>query len=174
MGHLARAASLVAPASGSHAVGALQQFAGWLDYRACQRAGRCPVLLVNLRFQDGGWWDRIAKEPTAPQLNAPAALFAQEHAAPLLREILMEACSVSRSMPSAASFLFGMSPLATQAISRLTMHDIERIVTQNARHLRPRWENSGTFWPQLLRAATGTDNEAMVNIQLHCLSLMGS
>ena len=164
----------MAPAGGSHAVEVLQQFAGRLDYRACERAGRCPVLLMQLRFQDGGWWDRIAEEPTAPQLNAPAALFAQEDAAPLLREILMEAWSVSRTMPRAASFLFGLAPRVTQAISRLAIQDIERIVAQNARHLRPRWEHSHAFWPRLLRAATGTDNEAMMDMQLHSLSLLGS
>ena len=104
------------------------------------------------------------------QMVAPIALYPDE----LLGEILMEVWSISRTMPRAASILFGMAPRVTQTISRLALKDIERIVARNACHLRPRWEHSRTFWPRLLRAITGTDNEAMMDIQLHCLSLLGS
>jgi hypothetical protein len=175
VGHLAHAASSMATAGGSRAVDALQKCADRLDHRACQRAGRCPVLLVDLKFQEGGWWDRVAQEVTAlTQLNAPPPLLAQEAAAPLLREILTEAWSISRTMPHAASFLFGMNAHVTQTISHLSMQDVERVVTHHARHLRPRWEHNHTFWPRLLQAVIGTDNEAMMDIQLHCLSLLGN
>jgi hypothetical protein len=175
VGHLAHAASSMGTAGGSRAVDALQKFAGRLDHRACQRAGRCPVLLVDLKFQEGGWWDRVAQEVTAPtQLNAPPSLLAQEEAAPLLREILTEAWSISRTMPHAASLLFGMNAHVTQTISHLSMQDVERVVTHHARHLRPRWEHNYTFWPRLLQTVIGTDNEALMDIQLHCLSLLGN
>ncbi len=159
---------------GSPAVLALQEFAGQVDARACERAGRCPVLLLDLNFQRPEWWQRLEHAvPAAMDEDAPRTLFTREAAAPLLREILMETWSTGRTLPRATGLFFGMAPGVTQAITRMSVLEIDRVVANHAQYLRPRWEDRVTFWRPLVQAAIGTDDEALVNVQLHCLSLLG-
>ncbi len=172
---LAQAACASGVGTPTAAVELLHSFAGTLDALAAERAGRCPVLLVYLHFQEGDWWGRIAEHQTpAARLNGPPPLFAADAAAPLLREILMEAWSLSRRMPQAARLLFGMSPTVVQVLTQLSMREIETVVHEHACALRPRWEDSRSFWAGLLRAVTGADPEALTDVHLHCLALLGS
>lgn len=158
--------------TGSPAVLALQEFAGQVDARVCERAGRCPVLLVDLNFQRPAWWQRL--EYAAPAaMDGPRTLLTREAAAPLLREILMEAWSTGRTLPRATGLFCGMAPGVIQAITRMSVLGIDRMVTNHAQSLRPRWEDRVTFWRRLLQAAIGTDDEALVNVQHDCLSLLG-
>ena len=148
----------------------LTQFAAQIDARVCARAGSCPVLLLDLDFNDPDRWDRII---AGMPLAAPSALFTKEAASLLLHEILMRAWSLSHSAPRAASLFFGMVPKVTEALAKLTGEELERIAQAYAVHLRPRWEDRRTFWARLLKAAAGTNDEALVDVQLHCLSLLG-
>jgi len=141
-----------------------------VDARVCARAGSCPVLLLDLDFNEAERWDRIiAGMPIA----APAPLFSQEAASPLLHEILMQAWNVNHGAPRAARLFFGMAPKVTEVISKLTGEELKRIAQAHALHLRPRWEDRRTFWARLMDAAVGTSDEALVDVQLHCLSLLG-
>ena len=148
----------------------LTQFAMQIDARVCERAGSCPVLLLDLDFNDADRWDRIV---AGMPLAVPPPLFTKEAASPLLHEILMQAWSLGHTAPRAATLFFGMAPKITEAISKRTGEEIERIAQEHAVHLRPRWEDRRTFWARLLEAATGTTDEALVDVQLHCLSLLG-
>lgn len=148
----------------------LTQFAAQIDARVCARAGSCPVLLLDLDFNDPDRWDRII---AGMSLVAPPALFAKEAASPLLHEILMQAWSLAHGAPRAASLFFGMAPKVIEALAKLTGEELDRIAQAYAVHLRPRWEDRRVFWARLLEAATGTNDEALVDVQLHCLSLLG-
>lgn len=148
----------------------LTQFASQIDARVCARAGSCPVLLLDLGFSDADRWDRIL---AGMSLAGPPALFTREAAGSLLHEILMQAWSLSHSAPRAASLFFGMAPRITEAVAKLTGEELERIAQKHAIHLRPRWEDRRTFWARLLAAATGASEEPLVDVQLHCLSLLG-
>jgi hypothetical protein len=160
--------------SSSPAALALQEFAGQVDVRACERAGRCPVLLLDLNFQRPEWWQRLEyAAPAAMDGDEPRTLLTREAAAPLLREILMEAWSTGRTLPRATGLFFGMAPGVIQAITHMSVLEIDRMVTNHAQSLRPRWEDRVTFWRRLLQAAIGTDDEALVNVQHDCLSLLG-
>lgn len=141
-----------------------------IDARACERAGTCPVLLLDLQFNVPESWDRIIGGAT---MSAPSFLFTQEAASPLLHEILMQAWSLAHSLPRAATLFFGMNNQVRESIVRLTGEEIDRIAQERARQLRPRWEDRRTFWNRLLKAAIGTDDEALKDVQLHCLSLLG-
>ena len=159
----------------SPALTALRELGNHLDGRVCERVGRCPVLLVDLNFQQPEWWSRVAHSPwESMHLNEPRAVFTQEGAAPLLHEILLEAWSLARTLPRVVSLLFGMAPRVADMIARLSVQEVHRIADGHARYLRPRWEDRGVFWWQLLRAAIGTDEEALIDVQLHCLALLGS
>jgi hypothetical protein len=157
-------------AASTPALEVLKEFAPMLDARVCARAGSCPVLLLDLDFNDPERWDRII---AGMPLTAPPALFTKEAASPLLHEILMRAWNLSHSAPRVASLFFCLHPKVTEALAKLTGKDLERIAQERAVHLRPRWEDRRTFWMRLLEAATGTSDEALVDVQLHCLSLLG-
>jgi hypothetical protein len=148
----------------------LSEHASRIDARVCERAGSCPVLLLELNFNCSEFWERMT---VGMHLSPPPALLTQETASPLLHEILMQVWSLSHSLPRAASLFFGMAPQVREAIGRLTGEQIDRIAQEHALYLRPRWEDRRTFWSRLLEAATGTNDEALIDVQLHCLSLLG-
>src|SRR6266404_1250786 len=43
-----------------------------MDARACERAGRCPVLLIDLNFQRSEWWQRAGRRSAVPPLEGGA------------------------------------------------------------------------------------------------------
>jgi hypothetical protein len=158
-----------------HAMFSLRELWGRADARVCERAARCPVLLLDLNFQRADWWGRVSRDDgRASSTSGPSAPFIVERVAPLLREILMEAWSISRSLPHAASLIFGMEPRVSAAIADLSVPVLDQVAAAYARSLRPRWEESHAFWQRLLMAAIGADDEALAYAHLHCLQLLGS
>jgi hypothetical protein len=144
-----------------------------VDERALVRAGCCPVLLVDLNFQRPEWWQRanqrsadtvLAEGPHEPE-NARAIL--------LVRQILMDALTIGRTMPRALNLIFGMASPVMGIIVRLGPLEIDRIAVEEARRLKARWSESRSFWKRLLEAAIGTDDRALANVHLHCLQLLG-
>ncbi len=148
---------------------------GRVDQRACERAGSCPVLLLNLNFDRVEWWKGVSRGAVGLTCTAgPSPLFAEACGSPLLREILTEVRQLSRSTLRAANLLFGLAPGVGAQIADLSVPEIERIANDHLRSLRPRWEASAVFWKNLLEAATGTDDEALAIVHLHCLQLLGN
>ena len=76
-------------------------------------------------------------------------------------------------MAPIASLVFGMSPEVTALIARLSPCDVDRVVVNEAREMRPRWENRPTFWKGLFDAAAQMDDQALAHVHLHCLQLFG-
>ena len=171
---LLRSTALRRDASGSP-VFARRDLWARIDERGINRAGRCPVLLLNLQLHNLDWWQRAVEGGAGPVLlNAPPPLFDAEEVAPLLRAILTEGWSAARGNIFAASVLFGMTPAVAKTLVNLTAQTIDRIVTTQATTVRPRWEESRTFWNGLLETAVAEDNEALTYVHLHALQLMGS
>ena len=142
--------------------------------RACARAGRCPVLLVDLNFQRPEWWQRASQRSAEPLLPESASGLDSEGAVSLIREILMDARTIGRTMPRALNLIFGMASPVTATIVQMGVPEIDRIAVDEGRRLRARWSESRSFWKGLLRAAIGTDDQALANVHLHCLQLLGS
>jgi hypothetical protein len=158
-----------------HSMFGLRELWAQVDARVCERAGRCPVLLLDLHFQRADWWKRVGQgDIRASTSNGPSPIFTVERATPLLREILMEAWSIGRSMPHAASLIFGMERRVSSAIADLSVPEIDQLAVVYARYLRPRWEECCAFWQRLLLAAIVADEEALACAHLHCLQLLGS
>jgi hypothetical protein len=136
--------------------------------------GRCPILLVDLNFQQPEWWESIAHgTQKSNSVNDPRAVFTVEEATPLLHEILIEAWSISRTLPRVVSLLFGMAPPVPNTIAQLSVKQIDRIAIEHANYLRPRREGRRAFWRQLLQSAIDNDDEALIDVQLYCLTLLG-
>jgi hypothetical protein len=145
-----------------------------MDARACERAGRCPVILIDLNFQRPDWWQRASQRSTDPLPPKGARAPETERAVSLVREILMDAWTISRTMPRALNLVFGMASLVSATIAQLGAPEIDRIAVQEARHLRVRWPESRSFWKGLLEAAISTDDQALAHVHLHALQLLGS
>lgn len=145
-----------------------------VDVHSIERAGRCPVSLLSLHFHHLEWWQR-AIEGTGPVLlNGPPPVFDHQEVAPLLRVILTEAWGTARANIFAASLLFGMAPPVAKTLANLNAQTIDRIVTLHADAVRPRWEDSRSFWSGLLEAAVAKDHEPLTRVHLHALQLLGS
>jgi len=149
---------------------------GWTkaDARALERAAACPILLLDLNFQRVEWWEQAVRGSMPSRPTGSAIWFSGDEARPLVQEILTEAWSIGRSMPRAANLVFGAAPAVTAAIAGLGAAEIDRIAIECIPHLRPRWFDRPTFWVNLLRAALGADDQALANVHLHMLQLLGS
>jgi hypothetical protein len=145
-----------------------------LDARACERAGRCPVLLIDLNFQRSEWWQRASQKSSNPLPSEGTDRRDYERAVTLLREIFMDVRTIGHTMPRALNLIFGMASPVASTIVQMGPSEIDRIAVEEARHVKPRWPESRSFWKGLLQAAIGTDDQALANIHLHCLQLLGS
>jgi hypothetical protein len=145
-----------------------------VDARACERAGRCPVLLIDLNFQRPMWWQRASQKSSNPLSSEGTDGRDNERAVTLLREILMDVRTIGHTMPRALNLIFGMASPVTSTILQMGPPEIDRIAVEQARHLKARWPESRSFWKGLLQAAIGTDDQALANVHLHCLQLLGS
>jgi len=170
--HLANLVDPSSPVVGSPATEVLHEFRTQITARVCERAARCPILLMSLNFNRSDWWGPAENSVQKPLHLDTFALFTKEVASTLLREILVEAWSLGRTMPRETSLIFGMTPAVTKAIVGLSVQEIDHVTANHAVVLRPRWEQCRTFWRGLLRAAIGSDDEALINAQLHSLSLL--
>jgi len=145
-----------------------------MDQRACERAGSCPVLLLNLKFEQLEWWRVVcAGEGGISSADGPAILFGERQGEPLLREILTEIWRLGGSLPDAANLALGMAPGVSTELSKLSVLAIHHLAVTYYERLRPRWEQNAVFWKQLLEASVGNDDEELSNIHLFCLQLLG-
>jgi hypothetical protein len=145
-----------------------------LDDRACERAGRCPVLLIDLNFQRPEWWQRASQKVADPVLSDSGRGPDTERAVSLLREILIDARTLGHTMPRALNLVFGMASPVMAILVQMGPAQIDRIAVEEAQYLKPRWPESRSFWKGLLEAAIGSDDIALAKIHLHCLQLLGS
>jgi hypothetical protein len=157
-----------------HEDAALSALWAQVDARASERAGRCPVLLIDLNFQRPERWQRQSQR-SADLLHADGASAVDtEVAVSLVREILMDARTIGRTMPRALNLIFGMASPVAATIIDMGVPEIDRIAVEEGRRLKARWPESRSFWKGLLQAAIGTDDQALANVHLHCLQLLGS
>lgn len=129
---------------------------------------------MDLHFHRADWWLRTRQERVSSQPPEVPHSPGTERAASLLREILLQTWTIGRTMPRALNLMFGMASEVTATIVQMGPLEIDRIAREEARHLKARWPESRSFWKGLLGAAIGTDDQALANVHLHCLQLLGS
>lgn len=139
-----------------------------------KRAARTPFLLLDVHFQDAEWW-RSAREPRLSRRRKPSlkSTFTGKIANELTRETLMLAWSTVAFDRGAASILLGMAPPVGSIIAGLDAQDVERIATRHSESLQARWDDFPAYWEKLLVAARDDDEEALHEIHLHGMQLIG-
>ena len=146
-----------------------------MDARLCGRIAHIPVLLADLYFESPKWWRWIARQGPQPVRTAGASEpLPITSGTPLLREMLLEACVIARSHPSAARLVLGMSPPVVAAISDLQASEIDSIAVTYARDLQLRWSDNLIFWRNLLLAAVGGSEAEIAAVRLHSLQLLAN
>lgn len=141
-----------------------------------RRAAQTPFLLVDVHFQDTDWW-RAARNASPNRRRNAAVLstaFTGKIAGELMRETLMLAWNTVTVDRGAAGILLGMTPGVSGIIAELGTHEVERIAARNSEHLQPRWGDFPAFWGKLLVAASDADEDALHEIFLHGVQLIGS
>jgi hypothetical protein len=145
-----------------------------LDEAARHRAARCPYLLVDMRFDDAAWWENAkcdAMKPT-PNPNILSSGTAGLGRA-LANDALTLASWTARSDQRTAMLLFGLDPRVAAVIASLNPVEVRRITARSANQLRPRWERNRRMWGDLLSAAISADDEALTDIHLYGIQLLG-
>jgi hypothetical protein len=145
-----------------------------LDEAARLRAARCPYLLVELRFDDAAWWHDAKRDAMKPVPN-PAA--SSSGTAGLGRALANDALNLAwwtaRADQRTAMLLFGLDPRVAAVIASLSPVEVRRITARSGNQLRPRWERNHRIWRDLLSAAISADEEALTDIHLYGIQLLG-
>lgn len=146
-----------------------------LDPAARRRAAQCPFLLVDLEFRDPEWWQHAKRHAcTHATSSQRRGNLPRKVALPLARATLVLAWHTVRSDPEASRVSLGLAPRVTQAISLLSLDEIDRLAERQFHRLRPRWHDRPGAWRALLRAARGTEESAIRDFRLHGIQLLGS
>lgn len=145
-----------------------------LDVAARRRAAAAALLLMDVQFLNADWWRWARGRQTGRYRAQDSRRLPKKLANELMREALILAWSTAVNDPHTAGLLFGMSPAVAGIFGELVPHDIEQIAAKHKHQLRLRWEEHPTFWRELLSAAQRADDEALHEIHLYSLQLLGS
>jgi hypothetical protein len=144
------------------------------DSRACTRAARIPVVLLDCNFTRTDWWTSIVGFGVRPvRSNGSQNCFIADDAGIVLREILTEARTIAVAEPRAAHLIFGASSIGVRLLASMSLADIDRIAAEYSLALRPRWAERIIFWRNLLLASIGETDDAMSELYCHSLQLLG-
>jgi hypothetical protein len=144
------------------------------DSRACARAARIPVVLLDCNFSRTDWWTSVVGFGVRPvRSNGGQNCFIASDARIVLREILTEARTIAVAEPRAAHLIFGASSVGVRLLASMSLADIDRIAAEYVLALRPRWAERTMFWRNLLAAAISETDAAMAEVYCHSLQLLG-
>jgi hypothetical protein len=145
-----------------------------LDPPARRRAAQIPVLLLDLNFQDETWWRGVICTANSRLTDQRTQNPHVDHWLPeFTREALMLAWPTVREDRVAASLLFGMSESVAAVIGSLTPQQLDHVSLHYSHEMRLRWAQSHAFWHGLLISAQSGDAEAMNNLHLYGIQLLG-
>jgi hypothetical protein len=146
---------------------------------AAQRAAAagCPYALFDLRFQDDGHW-RVRLQSLRSWYVADESAVddreddqADDDRVGFVRLALFYAWHMASSEGIKAQLLLGMNGGTADEFRRVTVNQLQALVTTEAKHLSARWSGCTTYWNALTAAALRTDLKALRRVQLHGLQL---
>jgi hypothetical protein len=146
-----------------------------LDARACLRAARIPIVLLNCNFQHAEWWASVVSHGVPPIINiGKDRLPITEDTQPVLRDLLAEARTIAVTEPGVANLVLGAPSVTVRLIASMTLPDIDWISIRYVHELRPRWTEKSVFWRNLLLASLGETEDELSDLHCHSLQLLGS
>jgi hypothetical protein len=154
----------------------------WSTLRAdaLQCTARIPFVILDVYFSDEKWWREVVNEsPASAERSSSAHQWPRYQwpgsvAADLIQEALIFAWHTVKWDRRVARLSLGMVPAVAESIASLTPQQLATIAGDHSDALRLRWYDHPGFWPRLLRAARGGDEEGVAEIHLHAkLLVMG-
>jgi hypothetical protein len=144
-----------------------------LDPAACERASRCPFLLIDIHFRDPEWW-QWARQEHSWRTRAPPTpgLLPRKLAVEMMYDALVVTWHAARLDGRVAATLFAMTPKVLAVVAKLGLRHLRQMAEHHHRELRPRWEQLPTFWGRLLSAACSGDHETLFDLHLHGFQLL--
>jgi len=138
-----------------------------------EAAAARAFLLVDMQFDQPGWWRQVLNEPEREFRNYPGSgSFPRQSGVALARATMTLAWNAVTVNPIAASILLGMDPEVAQLISSMPVTSIDGFATRHFRRVRPRWADRTETWSELLRASEPSPNANRCDLDLHALKLL--
>jgi len=138
---------------------------------ARRRAARSRILLVDLRFNDAGYWMGLASTSSRRISSKGYGFFPRRSAADLSRSTLVLAWHALLSSPEIAGVALGMDREVAKIIAEMPISGLERLAKSEFDELMPRWADLTTVWTELLQAAQENDSHTSRFVTLHALQL---
>ena len=142
-----------------------------LEGEARYRASRCPFVLADLHFGDGGWWKTAQSKQRSCHSELGGGIFPWIINMEMARDALTVAWYTAREDICLGTLLIGMSAEIGEIVAKLTLHELWQIADCHHHCLRPRCENRGAFWGRLLNAAVHDDRATLHDLHRHAFLL---
>lgn len=144
-----------------------------LDHLAIERAAKLPFVILDVNLTDEGWWR------SAPQVldgscqgDSSALMWPSQVAQQLMGELLVFAWHTAKWDRRVARLSLGMSPEVSNALARLTPHELDSVSARHSGALRLRWQTDAAFWARLVHASCTGDDHALTEIRLYAKLLL--
>jgi hypothetical protein len=153
-----------------------------LDDRARRLASQCAYSLFNLRFEDAGFWTRLAAECVEERASERDLLAAERTDAAAARAALDDTTFALKAVVltwhvarqgDLATLLLGMAPPVQSAWQGIALSALDRVALAVLPVMQLRW-GASRFWPQLLDAVQPPDPEALERARLLGLQLLAT
>jgi hypothetical protein len=97
-----------------------------LDAAAIRRAARFPFVILDVFFNDEGWWKSVLQKPASSLAQTPAMLlWPAEEAEKLMGELLVFAWHMAKGDWRVAQLSLGMLPGVVEAVAEMTPHQLD-------------------------------------------------
>lgn len=142
---------------------------GELTRAQLEALARCPYALFDLNFADAVHWqlrlDRARHWQVADEARPEAG------AVEFTRLALFFAWHAVRVHGVSAQLTLGLPPTTVEAFRAVSLDRLPALAPGASQLLAPRWQDCGTFWSALFRAATSRDPSRLERVQLYGVQL---
>jgi hypothetical protein len=143
------------------------------DLPTRKAAAARTILLLDMQFEQPGWWAMSVRDPERSSRGTPeAGAFSRRTGVPLARATLTLAWRCVQADPVMARVVLGMHPEVAQVIGSMRLVDIDRFATRHFRRLRPRWADRPHLWRALLLASQANATIAARDFDLRAFQLL--
>jgi hypothetical protein len=146
-----------------------------LTPESAAQASRFPFLLVDLHFTEASWWRSGAQRQRLSVRDAcgiPKDLSAA--ATSVAHSALILAWHAVRTERDASFVLMGLSGATADALTSMTLRELQSVALQDSTSIQPRWSNSPALWTQLLLRPHTSHMNIAREFVVHALQLTAS
>jgi len=146
-----------------------------LSNTARRALAACPFALYSLGIEQQDFWRSCAGGfMVAEEASRYQSSMSLSAVSSFGISALFFAWHVASAQRMAAKVLFAMPDFAVDGLARLRLWELQRIASERAIQMKPRWPMNNGFWPDLVRFAARGDLERLNTTQLLGSQLIAS